>query len=218
MCNRRCVDRLRRVGFGRMALVMLSVSGCFPLAAQIPGRPAFGSHAGEFDAIFENHAMPDWAFPPRDIAQPSDPSPVSVDALRHPLNRKARRLLETALGYAESGEHARAITILQDGVAKIAAIAPYAHNVLGVEYLRTGRNAEAVKEFDEAATSLPHDAVVRTNFAVSLCITGQFTEAEREARLALSLDPSSASAQELMRMLKADESRRLTEAGRQAAR
>ena len=192
MCNYRCVDGSRRVRFAGLFLVVFSVSGCFPLAAQFPGQLGHGLHADEFDTLFEREATPnlDSAFPPRSVAPFSEPSPVSVDALRHPLNGKARRLLEAALRYAEHGEHARAISLLQEGMAKVAAIIPYAHNVLGVEYLRTGRSVESVKEFDEAATLLPHDPVVRTNLAVSLCVTGQFEHAKEEARVALYLDPT----------------------------
>lgn len=72
------------------------------------------------------------------------------------------------------------------------------------EYLCTGRNREAVPEFAEAAKLFPHDATVHSNFGVSLCVVGEFDRAEQETKLALYLDPTLESAQQLMRMIASD--------------
>jgi tetratricopeptide (TPR) repeat protein len=192
------------------ALIFFTAS--FPLSAQMPGAGiGYGFHVDEFDAMFEHDGFErggtsefDAAFPNRRAASPSEESKVSVDVLRHPLTGKARRVLGTALRYVLKGDHARAISALREGMAKIPSVAPYAHAMLGVEYLRAGRATEAVPELTEAATSFPHDAVVHSNFAVSLCVVGQYDRAEHEARLALYLDPALRPPQELMRMIAAN--------------
>ena len=221
MCNYRCIDRsckarlfiALRLSIALPALIFSAVS-CFPLRAQGPAMPGFGLRFDEFDVVFERGgfehggtAHMDSVFPARSAAPPSDALKVSVDELRHPLTGRARRVLATAWRYAQQGDHARAVSTLREGMAKAAAVIPYAHALLGIEYLHLGRNAEAVPEFTAAATSFPHDAVVHSNFAVSLCIVGQFDRAEREARLALYLDPALRPAQELVSMLEANEAR-----------
>ena len=125
-------------------------------------------------------------------------STISADQLRHPLTGKARRLLAAVFAYAENGEHAKAIAALQEAMAKAPAVVPYAHGVLGVEYVRLGRNAEAVPELVEAAALFPHDALTHSNLAISLCLVGQTGRAEQEARLALYLNPSLEAAQLLL--------------------
>jgi tetratricopeptide (TPR) repeat protein len=178
-----------------------------PVAAQmqIPGtvRPPM-MHADEFDVFFGR--LENWHADAHSLngpAAPQNPEPgvepkVSVDELRHPLTEKARHLLAKALAYAGKGEHGKAIATLREGMAKVRALVPYAHGVLGVEYLRLGQTAEAVPELAEAATLFPHDAMAHSNLAVSLCMTGQTDRAEQEARLALYLDPDSQSAQVLL--------------------
>jgi tetratricopeptide (TPR) repeat protein len=177
-----------------------------PLSAQYPSSNGF--YVDEFDVLFEHGGMRqgettaiDGAFPDHRASPTTGEPKVSVDELRHPLHGKARRVIATAWHYALQGEHLRAIATLREGMAKMAAVIPYAHALLGVEYLHLGRNAEAVPEFTEAARMFPHDAEVHSNFAVSLCIVGQFEHAEQEARLALYLDPALTSAQELVQML-----------------
>jgi Flp pilus assembly protein TadD len=64
-----------------------------------------------------------------------------------------------------------------------------------------GQNAEALLELDEAVNLFPHDAGAHLNFAVPLCVVGQFDRAEQESSLALYLDPASNSAQEIVRIL-----------------
>ena len=135
--------------------------------------------------------------PPPSSGEPK----VSADELRHPMTGKARRVLATALGYAKKGEHWRAIATLREGMAKVRAVVPYAHGLLGIEYMRTGRDAEAVPEFTQAAGFFPHDAAVHSNLALSLCVTGQLDSAEREARMALYLNPNLYSAREIVRLI-----------------
>jgi tetratricopeptide (TPR) repeat protein len=215
MCNYRCIDRFfiaRRMSVFLPALIFFA-AGCFPISAQMSsGTLGYHWHIDEFDTMFERGRFDGQGAPVLDSAFPNQvatPAPVetkvSVDELRHPLTERARRILAAAWRYAQKDEHARAISTLREGMAKVAALVPYAHALLGIEYLRTGRNAEAVPEFTEAVSLFPHDAVAHSNFGVALSVTGQFDRAEQEARLALYLDPALNSAQELLRMLKADE-------------
>jgi tetratricopeptide (TPR) repeat protein len=188
-------------------------ASCFPIYGQMAtGTVDYRLRMDEFDVMFEHGRLGseaasviDSAFPNRVAPVVPDEPKVSIDQLRHPLTERARRVLATAWRYALKNDHAHAISTLREGMAKMAALVPYAHALLGIEYLRTGRNAEAVPEFTEAVSLFPHDAVVHSNFAVALSVTGQFDRAEQEARLALYLDPELNCAQELLQLLKADE-------------
>jgi tetratricopeptide (TPR) repeat protein len=196
-----------------LPLLLLCPILALPLPAQTPnviGSP-FGWHSDEFDVMDAAHNVVNsglgytTSFPAPSAATPAVPSKVSVDELRHPLTGKARRVLLHALNYIQKGEHSQAIATLQEGMAKVHSIIPYAHSLLGIEYMRTGRTEEAVPEFAEAVSSFPHDPGMRSNLAVSLCAVGQLDRAEQEARMALYLDPQLGNAQEILRIL--DESR-----------
>jgi len=72
---------------------------------------------------------------------------------------------------------------------------------LGVEYIKTDRFDAAVTSFEQAVLLLPHDAVSRSNFGLSLATTGQYDRAERELRRALELDRTSFKTRELLEVL-----------------
>ena len=139
---------------------------------------------------------------------PSNPAPrplqprVSADELRHPMTEKARRILLKAWNYAVKGDHSRAIATIQEGMAKVRSFStPYGHGFLGIEYVRTGRPKEAVTELSQSLEFFPHDAPGHSNLAVSLCLTGDLETAEREAKVALYLEPTLSSAAEIVTMI-----------------
>jgi hypothetical protein len=59
---------------------------------------------------------------------------VSRQTLQHPLSSKGRRLLEKAMKLSRRGDHAAAIQGLRDALVKYPADAPYAHNLLGLNF------------------------------------------------------------------------------------
>lgn len=217
MCNDGCICKgtgrivaahLLAAGSRIAALpaLILSIAICLPLAAQISspaGGSPFGWRMDEFDIMNGRFRTGETGMgffnqtPPASAREQK----VSVDELRHPMTEKARRVLAKAWGYAQRGEHSRAIATLREGMAKVRALVPYAHGLLGIEYLRTGRNNEAVPELAEAAGLFPHDPAAHSNLALSLCVTGQLENAEQEARVALYLDPQLDSAREIVRMI-----------------
>ena len=64
---------------------------------------------------------------------------ISADRLRRPLSSKALRWLRLAQDFGHTGQHQKAIRLLQETVVKEPSSAPYVHSMLGIEYLRTGR-------------------------------------------------------------------------------
>jgi hypothetical protein len=119
---------------------------------------------------------------------------VSADHLRRPLSTKAAKLLRQAQSYAAAGDHGRAIEELNRALKEPSAI-PYAHAMLGVEYLKTARAAAAIEHLEPAAQMLPHDASIQSNLAYALFLTGDLDRAEREVRRALELDSTNKGAQ-----------------------
>lgn len=132
---------------------------------------------------------------------PAGPATVSADVLRHPLSSKARRRLEKALHLAELGEHPAAIQELRETLVKEPSSAPYAQNLLGVEYVENRQFAEARSSFEEAVRLMPHQSINHSNLGYSLAAAGDWNSAEQEARKAIQLDPGNSRAKSLLELL-----------------
>ena len=126
------------------------------------------------------------------------PATVSADVLRHPLTSKARHRLEKALHLSELGEHPAAIQELREALVKEPSSAPYAQNLLGVEYVENRQYAEAINSFEEAVRLMPHESVNHSNLGYSLAVEGNWNSAEQEARTAIQLDPMNSKAKSLL--------------------
>jgi len=123
------------------------------------------------------------------------PATVSVDVLRHPMSAKVRRLLLSAMDKMESGDHEAAIAQLRETLTKYPDSAPYVHNLLGIEYVKTDQFNAAVSSFEQAVLLLPHDAMTHYNFGLALICSGDYDRAAQEVQRALALDPGNAQMQ-----------------------
>jgi Tfp pilus assembly protein PilF len=133
----------------------------------------------------------------------SGPAVVSVDLLRHPISANVRKRLLSALNRMESGDHEGAIAQLQETLSKYPDSAPYVHNLLGVEYVKTDRVEAAVSSFEQAVSLLPHDAMTHYNFGLALICAGDYDRAAQEVQRALELDPGNAQMQARLDTIKA---------------
>jgi len=116
----------------------------------------------------------------------------------HPLSAKARRRLVKAQQLAKLGEHKAAIKELRETLVKEPSSAPYAQNLLGVEYVQNQQFAEARNSFEEALRLMPHESVNHSNLGASLAVAGDWISAEQEALKALELDADNSSAKSLL--------------------
>jgi len=123
---------------------------------------------------------------------------ISAELLRYPLSSKARGMLRKALHLTEAGNHPAAIRQLQETLSRYPSSAAYVQSLLGIEYLKTNQVPEAVRSFEVAVSLLPHDALNRTNFGLSLAAAGQFERAKKELCLALDLDHTNSIAKSLL--------------------
>jgi len=123
------------------------------------------------------------------------PATVSVDVLRHPISAKVRHLLLGAMDKMESGDHQAAIAQLRETLTKYPDSAPYVHNLLGIEYVKTDQFNAAVSSFEQAVLLLPHDAMTHYNFGLALICSGDYDRAAQEVQRALALDPGNAQMQ-----------------------
>jgi Flp pilus assembly protein TadD len=114
---------------------------------------------------------------------------VSVDLLRHPISAKVKPLLLKAIDKMDSGDHETAIAQLRATLSKYPDSAPYVHNLLGVEYVKTDQFETAIRSFEEAVLLLPHDAMTHYNFGLALICAGDYDRATHEIQRALELDP-----------------------------
>jgi len=130
------------------------------------------------------------SFPEPGPGSDSGPSTISTDVLRHPLSSKARRLFEKAMHFAELGNHHAAIAGLREALVKCPSDAPYAQNLLGLEYIEVQQYTDAKASFTEAARLMPHESSNHSNLGLSLAIVGEWDSAEQEERKALQLDRS----------------------------
>jgi Flp pilus assembly protein TadD len=126
---------------------------------------------------------------------------ISADLLRQPLSRKAKQILQKAQRFADTGDHLRAIRLLEAARSKYPESAAWTQSMLGVEYLKTGRFADAVTSLEQTILLLPHDAVDRSNLGLALALTGEYDRAERELLSALSLDRSDGKTRQLLEIV-----------------
>jgi Tfp pilus assembly protein PilF len=126
------------------------------------------------------------------------PQTVSADLLRHPISHRTRHMLERAVDWMRSGKHQEAIHQLQHTLAVDPSSAAYVHSLLGVEYMKTDQFTAAVSSFEQAVSLLPHDAINRSNYSVSLAAIGDYTRAEEQARRAQELAPESPGIQKFL--------------------
>lgn len=113
---------------------------------------------------------------------------VSVDELRHPPSRKGQKLIDKIEKELQAGDPSSAMEELNLAVKEPSA-APYAHNILGVEYLKIHKVSEAVDEL-EAIALLPGFAAGHSNLGCALCLDGQSERGFQEIETALNLDRS----------------------------
>ena len=116
--------------------------------------------------------------------------------LRHPLTRKGMKLIKKVESYLKLGQRDKAHEKLVEALQEPSA-APYAHAILGTEYLKDGRPAAAVPELEDAASVLAI-AGVHSNLGFALCLTGHLAHGRQELAEALRLDGDSAQARFLM--------------------
>jgi len=133
---------------------------------------------------------------------PSGPATISSDILRHPLTSKARRRMLKALHLAELGKHSAAIQELREMLVKEPSSAPYAQNLLGIEYVENQQFAEARSSFEEAVRLMPHESANHSNLGYSLAVAGDWNSAQAEARRAIELDPANTRAKSLLDLLR----------------
>src|ERR1700683_5117945 len=96
---------------------------------------------------------------------------VSVEQLQHPLSRKGVRLLRQAQNFAAMGDHGKAIAELQLALKERSAI-PYAHSLLGSEYLRINQAPAAIEALEQAIKLLPRNAANHSNLGYALFLLG----------------------------------------------
>jgi tetratricopeptide (TPR) repeat protein len=159
------------------------------LWGQIPKIPPFAAQAHAEDSpdtlanneIFYNN--PHGLEP-----QASEPAgTISVEQLQHPLSRKGASLLLKAKNFAALGDHDKAIAELQLALKERSAI-PYAHSLLGSEYLTVNQASAAIEALEQAVKLLPRNAANHSNLGYALFLVGFAERAEQEVRRALELD------------------------------
>ena len=167
-----------------------------PLGSASPPRPDAGPQRNmpwadlypplpsEQDTKFGFPAQPDLNGP---VPIQAPATVVSAETLRHPLTKKGRKLLARAQDDSHSGNHAKAIRELNSALEEQSA-EPYAHSLLGVEYLRLHQAAAAIRELVLAARQLPRLASVHSNLGLALCESGQVEQGLHEVDTALNLD------------------------------
>jgi tetratricopeptide (TPR) repeat protein len=187
-------------GFRVAAMISFCWIASAPLSGQVySGNPydqsrVFGYSSRGLLELEESMS----SFPDPRAHVPSGPATVSSDVLRHPLSAKARRHLQKALHLSEIGEHPAAIKELRETLVKEPSSAPYAQNLLGVEYVENSQFDEARNSFEQAVRLMPHESVNHSNLGFTLAVAGDWNSAEQEARTAIQLDSANTRAKTLL--------------------
>jgi tetratricopeptide (TPR) repeat protein len=191
-------------GFRVAAMISFFWIASAPLSGQVfSGNPydqnrVFGYSSRGLIELEESMS----SFPDSRAHVPAGPATVSSDVLRHPLTSKARRRLEKALRLSELGKHPAAIQELRETLVKEPSSAPYAHSLLGVEYVESGQFDDARSSFEVAVRLMPHESVNHSNLGFSLAVAGDWNSAEQEARTAIQLDSANTRAKTLLELIR----------------
>src|SRR5436190_8971688 len=203
-------DQLRRISAGLVLFLTPTLFGQQSNRLYIPPSESWGDSVDDafgerphsvFDSLERKYAAE------RVTKQETSSGPagtVSVDQLRHPLSRKGQQLIEPGQRHAKADEHAKAILEFRRALEESSA-APYAHGLLGIEYLKLNDAPSAIVELRQAVQLLPGIAANHTNLGYALCLTGQRKWAERELREAIRLDRTSFQARYLLGLLQLDQ-------------
>jgi tetratricopeptide (TPR) repeat protein len=213
----------RRIGFALLACACYgqstgysqSMDSVHMFDTDIPDKSLAARPGVNSDSVFAPNRLPPGPFavppmidasnqqiqPEEFNAAPSLPAgitgTVSAQSLAKPPSKNALKYLTKAEHYSQAGNSAKAIEILRSAPMDPAG-APYLHSRLGTEYLKAGQFALAAPELEEAARLLPREPIHHSNLAYVYKVLGQYERAEKEARLALTLDDSSAKAHFLL--------------------
>ena len=121
---------------------------------------------------------------------PTPAGTVSVEQLQHPLSRKGERLIRQGAEFLAMGDHEKAIAEFQLALKERSAI-PYAHSLLGSEYLKINRSGRDRVAGAGRQTSAA-DAVNHANLGYACSCWATPERAEQEVRRALDLDRNNA--------------------------
>lgn len=162
-----------------------SFAGSNPASSNFPGAvplPDDSPAARAFKRSFYND--------PHGAAITPAPAPaatVSVEQLRHPVSHRGAKMLSQARNFEDMGRHDLAIAQLQLALEEPSA-APYAHSMLGAEYIKIDQLPLAIAELEQALAVLPRNVPDRSNLGLALFLSGDLEHAEQETRQALELD------------------------------
>ncbi len=177
---------------------------------QTAGDPPHTAMEREVQQMGSHADVPYAPQAPQAGVPPAGGDTVSVQQLRHPLSRKARGLLNKAESLLRHGQRDKGKQELAEAIKEPSA-APYAHAMLGTEYLRDGQAHQAIPELETAARSLPF-AGVHSNLGFAFCLTGDIQRGRQEFQQALSLDGNSVKARFLLGIVLLNEKSREGEA------
>jgi tetratricopeptide (TPR) repeat protein len=124
---------------------------------------------------------------PSDREPRAAPGTVSVAELRNPALKTELTLMQQALRFANSGDHAAAIQVLKRGLAEGSSMA-HARGMLAAEYLKAGKIRAAISQLQIAIELAPLAAANYANLGFALYRLGDTENGERQVREAIRLD------------------------------
>jgi Flp pilus assembly protein TadD len=184
-----------------------------PLSATWVNGPWEGPHDGLSPSEYGVQQSSDVdAVLPAPAGQEETPAfgPVSVAELKHPLSRKGRSLITKAQKDLHAGKTTDGISELSKALDEPSAV-PYAHSLLGAEYLKLGRVPEAISELEDAVQILPI-SMNYSNLGYAYLLSGDADRGEQDLGRALQLDSSSPQTHFLLGLLLLDRQSRTREA------
>jgi tetratricopeptide (TPR) repeat protein len=130
-------------------------------------------------------------------ATPAPPTVISAQTLRHHPPKAARKAFEQGVASQRKGRQTEAIEHFATAVS-LDPLYVEARAELGVLYVLTGEVSKALEQFERASELEPNSSMLHFNRAWTLMSLGRASEAEREARRVLALNPQDADAHSLI--------------------
>jgi len=110
--------------------------------------------------------------------------PAAANAVFANVPAPAREAFQQALESGRAGQHAKAIDQLKSVISQAPRFA-LAYNELAVQYLKTGRETQAIETLKEGLGISPEDFTLRLNYGIALLHQKKFAAAETELRKAI---------------------------------
>jgi tetratricopeptide (TPR) repeat protein len=180
-----------------IAVFLLTATGLTAQRSALPQDQLAGTEMQRLLNLARQYSLDHLNTPPRTMPEPNGVDVISLRALAHQVNKKARKFAEKGRREYLHGRYPEALSCFQRAT-DIDSQAAVLQNNLGVIYYALGRDDEAQQAFQRAVQADSSAVVSYINLASVAFDNARYSLAEASARQALRVAPRSPEASVLL--------------------